>query len=85
LGRETAPNNYFYHEEQTMNDYPENLQLAFKQWHYNAMQGYSRRYGFSVDSTYSEFRAMNYHQALDKIKNQSPKLFARLEKMSKKF
>lgn len=68
-----------------MTDYTENLQLAFKQWHYNAMQGASRRYGFSVDSRYSEFYRMNYHQALDKIKQESPKLFARLEKLAKTF
>jgi hypothetical protein len=68
-----------------MNDYSENLQLAFKQWHYNTMQGYSRNYGFRVDSTCSEFRTMNYHQALEKIKTESPKLFARLEKMAKKY
>jgi hypothetical protein len=68
-----------------MNDYPENLQLAFKQWHYNAMQGYSRNYGFSVDSRTSIFSRMDYHQALDKIRLESPKLFTRLEKMAKKY
>ena len=68
-----------------MINYSEDLQLAFKQWHYNAMQGASRRYGFSVDSRHSEFSRMNYHQALDKIKQESPKLFTRLEKMAKKY
>jgi DNA phosphorothioation-dependent restriction protein DptG len=68
-----------------MNNYSEDLQLAFKQWHYNAMQGYSRRYSFIIDSTYSKFRTMNYNKALNKIKEESPKLFSRLEKMSKKY
>jgi hypothetical protein len=68
-----------------MNEYSQDLQLAFKRWHYNAMQGASRSYGFSVDSRYSEFSRLNYHQALDKIKSESPKLFTRLEKMAKRF
>jgi len=63
------------------NDYSENLQLAFKQWHYNAMQGYSRFYGFSLSS----FSRMNYNQALERIKNESPKLFTRLERMAKSY
>jgi hypothetical protein len=67
-----------------MDEYSENLQLAFKQWHYNAMQGASKRYGFSVDSRYSEFNRMNYHQALEKIKQECPKLFTRLEKIAKR-
>jgi len=65
-------------------DYSEDLQLAFKQWHYNTMQGYSRNYGFRVSSRCSVFSRMNYHPALDKIKKESPKLFTRLEKMAKK-
>ena len=68
-----------------MNTYSEDLHLAFKQWHYNAIQGYSRNYGFSIDSHHSEFRLMGYEDALDKIKNESPKLFTRLEKMAKNY
>ena len=66
-------------------EYSEDLQLAFKQWHYNVMNCISRSYGFCIGSGYSEFRYLNYHQALDKIKQESPKLFIRLEKMAKKY
>ena len=65
-----------------MSNYSENLCLAFKQWHYNAMQGYSKRYGFSVYVYYSEFRILSFNEALEKIEKESPKLFCRLEKIS---
>ncbi len=68
-----------------MEEYSQDLQLAFKQWHYNAMQGIVRSYGFCIGSGYSEFRNMNYDQALYKIKNESSKLFIRLEKMAKNY
>ncbi|MFN8578867.1 MAG: hypothetical protein U0354_18720 [Candidatus Sericytochromatia bacterium] len=65
-----------------MSNYSESLCLAFKQWHYNAMQGYSKRYGFSVYLYYSEFRTLSFNESLKKIEKESPKLFSRLERIS---